>query len=99
MSSTGLVYDVFAMVVWAIMLVAMAGTARLAFGEQPGMRGRWINAAIVLGLMAAVYSLLLMGIRRVDLTAAMLVGVAFNLGYWRGSARVDTSGAGATSAA
>jgi tryptophan-rich sensory protein len=98
MSNVG-VYDVFAMVVWAVMLVAMAGTARLAFGEDPGTHRQWTNAAIVLGLMAAVYSLLLMGIRRVDLTAAMLVGVAFNLGYWRGSARVQASGAGPTSAA
>ena len=98
MSNVG-VYDLFAMVVWAVLVVAMAGTARLAFGEDPGTGGRWINAAIVLGLMVAVYSLLLMGIRRVDLTAAMFVGVAFNLGYWRGSTSVETSGAGSTSAA
>jgi hypothetical protein len=73
------------------MLVAMAGTAHLAFGEDSRTHKKWTNAAIVLGLMAAVYSLLLVGIRRVDLTAAMVVGVAFNLGYWRGSARVETS--------
>jgi len=34
--------------------------------------------------------MMLVGNRRLEITSAMLLAVAFNLGYWRGSKRVLT---------
>ena len=85
--NSGDIYDLFAGVLRAALLVALVGSAWLVNHSRDDKRRRpeWIDVIIVLALMGFMWALIDIGNDRISLTSLMVVALAFNLGRWRGA--------------
>jgi hypothetical protein len=81
----GDIYDLFAGVLRAVLVVALVGSSWLVYRsrhDQP-LRREWINGVMVLGLMGLMWGVLDIRNDRISFISLLVVALAFNLGRWR----------------
>jgi hypothetical protein len=90
--NNGDIYDLFAGVLRAVLLVALVSSAWLAYRPEDGgpPRQPWIDGGIVLALMGLMWALLDIRNDRISFTSVLVVALAFNVGRWRARREIQS---------